>query len=402
MLELADIRRAADYLRGRVRRTELIHSPYLSEILGYPLYFKCENLQRTGSFKIRGATWFLANQNPARLAAGVITASAGNHAQGVALAARQAGLAATVVMPESTPLAKVLATRDYGARIILHGASYDEAAVAARAMEQEQGLVYVPAFDHPLIMAGQGCIGMEILEDLPEVERLVVPIGGGGLISGIATAVKSLRPEARIFGVEAAGAAAAFASRHAGRREVLPQAQSLADGIALKAVGELTFPIIEKLVDDLLLVEEEAIAQAIVTLLEKVKLVTEGAGAVGLAALMGADAGASHGSTVCVLSGGNIDVQTLERVVERGLLEEGRYLKLRLELPDVPGALARLTRVLGEAGANIFAVRHDRRRSRLPLGRAEVLLELEMRGPDHIVAVRRRLAEEGYDSEALR
>ncbi|KIH77644.1 L-threonine ammonia-lyase [Geoalkalibacter ferrihydriticus] len=402
MIELADIRRAAAHLQGRVRRTELIHSPYLSERLGSPLFFKCENLQRTGSFKIRGATWFLACQERARLAAGVITASAGNHAQGVALAATLAGIQATVVMPETTPLAKVLAARDYGARVILRGSTYDEAAAVARTLEQEQGLLNVPAFDHPLIMAAQGSIGLEILEDLPEVDTLLVPIGGGGLIAGISTAIKSLRPATRIIGVEAAQAAAALRSRHAGHRVALPEAHSLADGIALKAVGELTYPVIEQRVDDILTVEEEAIAQAIVTLLEKAKLVTEGAGAVGPAALFSAAPPLHRGTTVCVLSGGNIDVQTLARVVERGLLEEGRYLKLRLELPDVPGALARLTAILGEAGANIFAVRHDRRRSHLPLGRAEVLLELETRGPEHIAAVRRRLAREGYDSDALR
>lgn len=402
MISLAAIREAAAHLSGRVRRSELIHSPYLSERLGAPLYFKCENLQRTGSFKIRGATWFLACQDASRLKAGVITASAGNHAQGVALAARQAGIDATVVMPQTTPLAKILATRDYGAEVILQGFGYDEAAAHARELEQAQNLLYVPAFDHPLIIAGQGSIGLEILEDLPEVETLVVPIGGGGLISGIASAVKTQRPQVRIVGVEAAGAAAALQSRRAGRRVRLPEAQSLADGIALKTLGEETFPIIEALVDDLVTVEEEAIARAIVTLLEKAKLVTEGAGAVGLAALFGEGPPIHRGSTVCVLSGGNIDVQTLSRVVERGLLEEGRYLKLRLELPDVPGVLARLAAILGEEGANIFAVRHDRRRSHLPLGRAEVLLELETRGPEHIADVRERLAREGYDSDALR
>lgn len=402
MIPLAAIREAAAHLKGRVRRTELIHSPYLSERLGAPLYFKCENLQRTGSFKIRGATWFLACQEASRLSAGVITASAGNHAQGVALAARQAGVPATVVMPQTTPLAKILATRDFGAKVILQGLGYDEAAAHARELERAQNLLYVPAFDHPLIIAGQGSIGLEILEDLPELETLVVPVGGGGLISGIASAVKAQRSQVRIVGVEAAGAAAAWHSRQAGRRVCLPAAQSLADGIALKTLGEETYPIIEELVDDIVTVEEEAIAQAIVTLLEKAKLVTEGAGAVGSAALFGEGPPIHRGITVCVLSGGNIDVQTLSRVVERGLLEEGRYLKLRLELPDVPGVLARLAAILGEEGANIFAVRHDRRRSHLPLGRAEVLLELETRGPEHIAAVRERLAREGYDSDALR
>ncbi len=402
MSELEAIRAAARHMRRYVRRTELIHSHYFSELLGTPVFFKCENLQRTGSFKIRGATHFLTRQPPERLRHGVVTASAGNHAQGVALAADQLGISATVVMPATTPLAKVLATRHYGAAVILTGETYEEAAAEAQSLEQARGSLYVPAFDHPLIITGQGTVGLEILEDLPATDTLLVPIGGGGLIAGIATAAKALRPQIRIIGVEAAGAAAALLSRRAGKRLILPRAHSLADGIALKAIGEQTFPLIEQLVDDIVTVEEEAIAHAIVNLLEKTKLVTEGAGAVGLAALLQMRDPQRCGQTVCVLSGGNIDVQTLARVVERGLLEEGRYLRLRLELPDIPGALARLAATVGEAGANIFSVRHDRRRSRVALGRTEVLLELETRGPEHIAALLERLAQEGYGTETLR
>jgi threonine dehydratase len=402
MLDLPAIRAAAGALEGRFRRTELIPSHYFTARLGIPVHFKCENLQRTGSFKVRGAYYFLARQEPAALARGVVTASAGNHAQGVACAAAAFGVPALVVMPEATPLAKVLATRDYGAEVVLHGATFDDAAGRARELERERGMLYVPPFDHPLIMAGQGTVGLEIAEALPDVETLLVPIGGGGLIAGVATAVKALRPAVRVIGVQAAGAPAALLSRRKGEIVTLAAAHSLADGIAVKRLGELTFPIIERLVDDLVTVEEEEIAQAIVSLLEKAKLVTEGAGAVSLAALLYGRRPLPRGKTVCLLSGGNIDVQTLARVVERGMMAEGRILKVRVELLDVPGALARLAGLLGKEGANIFRVSHDRRRADLPLGRAEVHLELETRGPEHIRQVIVALEREGYDAELLR
>jgi len=401
MLELSAIRKAAATIGGLARRTELIHSHYFSARVGTPLYFKCENLQRTGSFKIRGAYNFLSRQLEQARRTGVIAASAGNHAQGVAFAAAEFDLPALVVMPENTPLAKVTATREYGAEVVLHGATFDDAADRAHELEGERGLLFVPAFDHPLIMAGQGTIGLEILEALPEVETLVVPIGGGGLIAGIATAAKALNPAVRIIGVEAIGAPAALLSRRRGERISLVAPRSLADGIVVKSLGEQTFPVIEALVDDIVTVEEEEIAQAIVALMEKAKLVVEGAGAVGLAALLYGRRSVHRGRTVCVLSGGNIDVQTIARVVERGMMAEGRYLKIRVELLDSPGALARLAALLARAEANIFHVSHDRRTTRLPLGRAEVHLELETRGPDHIRLVLERLEQEGYGASLL-
>ncbi len=402
MLDLAAIREAATTLQGRFRRTELIHSHYFSERLGLPLYFKCENLQRTGSFKIRGALNFVNHQAPQRLQAGVITASAGNHAQGVAFAAAQAGIPAVVVMPETTPLAKILATRDYGAEVQLSGATFDEAAALAERLQQERGLLYIPAFDHELIMAGQGTVGLEIMEELPETDTLVVPVGGGGLISGIATAARALNPAIRIIGVEAAGAPGALLSRRKGKIVKLAAAHSLADGIVIKRIGELTFPVIEKLVDDIVTVEEEEIAQAIVSLMEKAKLVVEGAGAVGLAALLYGPDKLGRGRTVCVLSGGNIDVQTISRVVERGMLAEGRFLKVRVDLNDAPGALAGLATMLAARGANIFHVSHDRRAAGVPLGRAQVHLELETRGPEHIQEILESLERGGYGAEILR
>lgn len=396
MLDLPALRAAAARLHGHCRRTELIFSDYFSQRVGLPLHFKCENLQRTGSFKSRGALNFLACQEKEALTAGVVTASAGNHAQGVAWAGGELGVTATVVMPETTPLAKVLAARHYGAEVVLHGSCFEDARQRAQDLAAARGLLNVPAFDHPLIMAGQGTIGLEILEALPEVETVVVPIGGGGLIAGIATAIKALKPAVRLVGVQAAGAPAALLSRRKGERVSLGAARSLADGIAVKSVGELTYPIIEKLVDVLVMVEEEEIAQAIVALLEKKKLVVEGAGAVTLAAVLYGDRQLFRGPTVCVLSGGNIDVQTLSRVVQRGMLAEGRFLKVRVELADAPGALAALSTLLAEEGANIFHISHDRRTAGIPLGRAEVRLEVETRGPEHIHDILEHLEQAGY------
>jgi len=401
MFDLDAIRAAETNLQGRFRRTELIYSHHFSERLGYPLFFKCENLQRTGSFKIRGALNFLDNQPPELLQNGLITASAGNHAQGVAFAATQARISSLVVMPENTPIAKILATRDYGAEVRLHGINYDEATILARQLEKDREMLYVPAFDHELIMAGQGTVGLEIMADLADADTLVVPIGGGGLIAGIATAAKGIKPDIRVVGVEAAGAPAALLSRQAGAITTLAAARSLADGIALKQVGTLTFPVIEALVDEIVTVEEEEIAHAIVGLMEKSKLVVEGAGAVGLAALLYGKPGMASGKTVVVLSGGNIDVQTISRVVERGMLAEGRFLMIRVELDDSPGALARLAALVAELGANIFHVSHDRRNTGVPLGQAEVHLELETKGPEHIEEILTGLRDAGYGASVL-
>ncbi len=402
MLTLQQIDHAANNLKGQIRRTELIHSPYYSEHLGTPLYFKCENLQHTGSFKIRGAYHFLSQQSPETLAGGVITASAGNHAQGLARAAALHDCPCRVIMPEGTPLAKELATIDYGADVELYGSGFDEAMAYAKQLAEADEMLFVPAFDDLLIMAGQGTIGLEILEDLPQLETLIVPIGGGGLIAGVATAVKAAKPQVRVVGVEAACVPSAQAARRKGAPiKLTTRCHTLADGVAVKRVGELTFPIIEQLVDEIITVEEEAIAMAIVSLMEKGKLVVEGAGAIGLAALLYGLRPIHRGHTVCLLSGGNLDVQTMSRVIERGMLAEGRYLKLRLEMIDMPGALASLTGVLSRIGANIFQVSHDRHKSSLPLGEAEVILELETRGPGHIQEILLVLEEEGYRPEVL-
>jgi len=397
MLPYNLILEADDRLAKRVRRTELIHSHHFSEKLGVPLYFKCENLQRTGSFKIRGALNFMTAQPRENLANGVITASAGNHAQGVAFSADLLGVKATVYMPENTPPQKVFATRDYGAEVVSYDASNEDRQKIAEQLAAERGLTVIPPFDHPHILAGQGTAAKELIEDAGPLDILMVPCGGGGLISGIASAIKETHPHVRIIGVEAAAAPSMHFSLKKERVMETPLAFSLADGIAVKRVGKKTFPIVRELVDEVVLVEEEEIAQAIVALLERTKLLVEGAGAVTLAAISNGRAGNISGKTVCLLSGGNIDVRTIAIVVERGLLAAGRYLKLKVELADIPGSLAQLSTDIAATRANIYLITHDRRSIALPVGRTEVLLELETRGYEHIEEVIGYLGGKGYD-----
>ena len=402
MLDYNLILDAAQRLKKRVRRTELIHAQHFSERLGLPLYFKCENLQRTGAFKIRGALNFMTSQPRPSLAGGVITASAGNHAQGVAFAADLLGVKAVVYMPESTPPQKVFSTRDYGAEVVLEGKNFDEACAAALRQAEISGALFVHPFNDPLVMAGQGTIGLELLEDLPDLANILVPIGGGGLIAGIACAIKETHPRVRIIGVESAAAPSMQLALQKGQPVTVPIRASLADGIAVKTAGSETFPVIRDLVDEVVLVEEEEIALAIVSLLERNKLMVEGAGAVGLAALLNGRVKKLSGKTVALLSGGNIDVKTIAVVVERGLLAAGRYLKLKIELDDVPGALARLATEIAAARANISIITHDRRSESLPIGKTEVLVELETRGGEHIQEVIRHLSGREYLLEVIK
>lgn len=387
---------AQDRLRKRVRHTELISSRHFSQQLGYPLLFKCENLQTTGAFKLRGAMNFMTARDRSELAQGVTAASAGNHAQGVAYAADLLGVPAKIFMPESTPPQKVQATRDLGAEVVLTGANFDESFAAAQADSNQHGTVFIHPFDDPLVMAGQGTIGLEILKDLPDIANLLVPIGGGGLLAGITTAIKEHNPQVRIIGVESAAAPCMYRAVHDNRISEVPLSTTIADGIAVKKAGQMTTPIIQNLVDDLVLVEEEEIALAIVSLLEKSKLLVEGAGAVPLAALLNGRAKEIRGKTVCLLSGGNIDVRTLALVVERGLLAAGRYLKLRIEMQDTPGALANLATDLAFTRANIHDITHDRRTKGLVMGTTAVQLLLETRGQDHAQQVLALLAKRGY------
>ncbi|GAM09041.1 L-threonine dehydratase catabolic TdcB [Geobacter sp. OR-1] len=344
----------------------------------------------------------MTSQPREALAKGVITASAGNHAQGVAFSADLLGVAATVYMPESTPPQKVFATRDYGAEVVLTGRTFDDAYAAAVEAGKASDALFVHPFDDPLVMAGQGTIGLEVLEEIPDLSTIIVPIGGGGLIAGIATAIRETHPHVRIIGVESTAAPSMHFSLQKGKIFTAPVTVSLADGIAVKRVGKSTFPIVRDLVDEVVLVEEEDIALAIVALLERTKLLVEGAGAVPLAALMSGKVENVSGKTVCVLSGGNIDVKTISVVVERGLLAAGRYLKLKIELDDLPGALAKLTVEIAESKANISMITHDRRSKSLPIGKTEVHIELETRGYEHIQDVIGHLRQAGYEIEVIK
>ncbi|GAB4297443.1 MAG: threonine ammonia-lyase [Desulfuromonadia bacterium] len=396
MLDYDLILDARERLEKRVRFTETIHSHHFSERFGYPLLFKCENLQRTGAFKLRGALNVMTALDRRDLSRGVITASAGNHAQGVAYGADLLGVRATIFMPESTPLQKVLATKEYGAEVILTGRSFDESCAAAIRAAEESGARFIHPFDDDLVMAGQGTIGLEILKTVPDVRRVIVPVGGGGLIAGIATAIRTTHPRVEIIGVESFAAPSMETALRKGRVEEIPISVSLADGIAVMRPGERCFDVIRRLVDQIVLVEEEEIALAIVALLEKTKLLVEGAGGVGLAALLSGRIPGRGGKTVCLLSGGNIDVKTISVVVERGLLAAGRYLKLKIELDDMPGALARLSAEIAKTNANISIITHDRRSKTLPIGKTEVLIELETRGEEHIRSVIQHLVGAGY------
>lgn len=391
------IHEAYDRLRKRVRRTEMIYSHYYTEKLGLPLYFKCENLQRTGSFKIRGALNFMTAQPRETLKNGVITASAGNHAQGVAFSADLLGVKATVFMPEITPPQKVQSTRDYGAEVVLTGRNFDEACQAAEAEQGASGALFVHPFDDELVMAGQGTIALEILEELPDVRNLIIPVGGGGLIAGMATILREQAPHLRIIGVESMAASSMSASFAVGKPVEKPVSVTLADGIAVKMPGRRTVPIICNCVDEIVRVQEEDIALAIVSLLEKTKMLVEGAGAVTLAAVLNQGVTGLEGKTVCLLSGGNIDVKTIAQVVERGLIAGGRYLKLTVELDDHPGALAKLAENIAATRANIFHITHDRRSKTLAIGRTDVSLELETRGADHLKEIVGYLEAQGYN-----
>jgi threonine dehydratase len=402
MLDLAAVRAARDRVAETSRHTPLDRSHTFSEMTGADVHLKLETFQRTGAFKIRGATNRIATLSEEKREAGVVTASAGNHAQGVALAASRMGVDSKIVMPEDAPIAKVKATRSYGGEVILHGVDYDEAEQLAHEIEREDGRYYVHAFDDPMVMAGQGTIGLEIVEDLPDVETVVVPIGGGGLISGIATAVKGLQPDTRVVGVQAEGAASVPESLQQGERVVRESVDTIADGIATRSVGEQTFEVIRERVDEVVTVTDDEIAVALTTLLEREKALVEGAGAVALAALLsGAFEYEEDETVVPALCGGNIDMNTLTTVVVRGLAQTGRYLRLRTVLQDRPGALEELIEIIAGHRANIYAIRHDRTSRNVAMNDAEVELDLETRGPEHAERLVAALEEHGYEVEIL-
>ncbi|MGW1071467.1 threonine ammonia-lyase [Streptomyces sp. NPDC002537] len=394
-VSLDEVRHARKTLAGVSRTTAMKGSRFLSGLVGTPVHLKCENLQRTGSFKVRGAYVRIAGLSERERAAGVVAASAGNHAQGVALAASLLGVRSTVFMPESAPLPKVIATREYGAEVRLHGQIVDEAMRAARDHARATGAVLIHPFDHPDVIAGQGTVGLEILEQCPEVRTIVVGIGGGGLAAGIAVAVKALRPDVRIVGVQAEGAAAYPPSLAAGHPVSVEAPVTMADGIRVGRPGEVPFRIVAELVDEVRTVSEDALAGALLLCLERAKLLVEPAGASPVAALLAAP-GSFEGPVVAVLSGGNVDPLLLQRVLRHGMAAAGRYLSLRLRLTDRPGALAALLEVLSAVDANILDVRHVRTDPRLGLAEAEVELQLETKGPEHCAEVGAALREAGY------
>ena len=398
MLSLEAIQAAADRVSAVARVTPLEYSYAFSERTGAEVSLKLENFQRTGAFKIRGATNRIATLTEAEREAGVVTASAGNHAQGVALAATRAGVDSTIVMPEHAPISKVKATRRYGGRVVLDGVDYEEAQTKAHEIEREAGRTYVHAFDDEAVMAGQGTIGLEILDQQPDVETVVVPIGGGGLISGIAMAIKSQRPDVRIIGVQAEGAASVVQSLAAGEIQPRESVDTVADGIATRSVGQRPFEIIQQHVDEVVTVSDEEIALALTLLLERSKTLTEGAGAVALAALLEERFDYREGEVIVpALCGGNIDLNVLTTVILRGLVQMGRYLKITTVLKDQPGALQGLIGIIADQQANIYSIHHERTSREIGMSDTEVEIELETHGPQHAAELLAELRDSGYE-----
>jgi threonine dehydratase len=390
-----DVEAAAELLADVVRHTPMWHSRGLADRVGGPVWLKCENLQRTGSFKIRGAYTRIARLTDDERARGVVAASAGNHAQGVALAARLLGCSATVFMPETAPLPKVAATRAYGAEIKLLGQTLTEPLIAAAEYAERTGAVFIHPFEHPDVIAGQGTVGLEVLEQCPDVKTVVVCAGGGGLVAGVAAAVKARRPGVRVVAVQAEAAAAFPGSIVAGRPVALEAMSTMADGIAVAAPGDLTLAHVQGLVDEVRTVTEEDLSRALLFCLERAKLVVEPAGVAAVAAVL-ADPAAFAPPVVAVVSGGNIDPVLLLKVVQHGMAAAGRYLSLRLRVPDRPGSLAAVLAELAAVGANVLEVEHERTATRLDVGEVEVFVVLETRGPDHATEVVSALTRAGY------
>ena len=392
---LQDIEVAREALRGVSVYTPMEESRWLSALAGGRVMIKAENLQRTGSFKIRGAYLRMARLSDEEKAHGVVAASAGNHAQGVALAAQMLGIKATVFMPEGAPIPKEKATRAYGAEVVFHGVSIDEGLVAAKRFAAETGAVLIHPFDHVDIVTGQGTCGLEILEQCPDARTVVVPTGGGGFIAGIATAVKALRPEVRVVGVQAEGAAAYVPSLAEGRPVALGSMKTMADGIAVGCPGDVPFRAIQQHVDEMVTVSEESLSRALMMTLERAKLLVEPAGAAAVAALLDAP-DRYETPAVVVLSGGNVDPLLMMRVIRHGLASAGRYLVFRARIPDVPGGLARLLNELAGVQANVLDVVHERTSATLHLDEVEVHLQVETRGVDHAARVLDHLRGCGY------
>ncbi|MGH3431477.1 MAG: threonine ammonia-lyase [Thermocrispum sp.] len=395
LVRVDQIEAARKLIAGVVRTTPMEHARDLARLHGGGVYLKCENLQRTGSFKIRGAYTRIHGLSPDERSRGVVAASAGNHAQGVALAASLLGTQSTVYMPERAPLPKVAATRAYGAEVHLHGETLSQTLSEAMAFADRTGAVFIHPFDHPDIIAGQGTVGLEILEQVPDVATVLVATGGGGLVAGVASVFKERRPQARVVGVQAAGAAAVLASVEAGEPVRLDNPSTIADGIAVGEPGPVTFAHVMQLVDDVVAVSEDSLSRAVLLCLERRKLVVEPAGAAAVAALL-EHQDAFKPPVVAVLSGGNVDPLLLLGIIRRGMAAAGRYLSLRLRVTDRPGSLAALLTRVGQLGANVVDVEHSRIVGALDIGDVEVELNLETRGPEHCMEVAAALQRAGY------
>jgi threonine dehydratase len=398
---LSDVQAALGRIRDLIYLSPCARSETLSRLSGTSAFLKLENLQMTGSYKERGALEKLLTLGEPERARGLITASAGNHAQGVAYHAGRLGVKSTIVMPETTPIMKVANTRAHGARIVLHGANYDEAYAEARRLEQAEGLTFVHPFDDPAVIAGQGTVGLEILEQVPEADAILVPIGGGGLASGVAVAAKSLRPGLRVVGVETEVLPSMLAALEAGRPVTLEPSSTVADGIAVKRAGDLTFEHVRRWVDEIVTVSEEEIASAILYLLEREKTVAEGAGAVTVAALMNHRVQGLQGKqVVAIVSGGNIDVNLVARIIERGLVKDGRLVRVSVALMDKPGQLAKVSTIVAQHRANVIEVHHSRAFA-TRFGDTTLQLTLEARGPEHVQEILQALRERGYQVQQM-
>ncbi len=397
-ISAAEIRKAAGVIASRVIRTPLVYSPTFSRLAGFEVYLKLENLQATGSFKIRGATYKILKELDRIGNKGVVAASAGNHAQGVALAASRAGLPSTIVMPEWASISKQEATRGYGGEVVLEGQSLDDA--IKRALELAKvGKTFIHPFDDPAIIAGQGSIGLEIMEQLPDADLIAVPVGGGGLVSGISVAAKSIKPGIRIIGVQAGACPSALKAVEAGKRITVEAFRSIADGITVKQIGGLPFDIISKEVDQIVLVDEDRIAEAVIMLLERKKILAEGAGAVCAAAVLsGAVKSPPDSKAVLVISGGNIDISLLDRVIRKGMSRNGRIMRFSVRLDDIPGALRKLLGVIADAKANVLQIYHNRGGADLSIHQTLVELEIETRNFEHISQIEATLDHAGYET----
>jgi len=393
---LEDVLAARERLRGAIYYSPCPHSQMLSRLTGQQVYLKLENLQMTGSFKERGALNRIAMLTPEQASRGVIAASAGNHAQGVAYHATTRGIRSLIVMPLTTPLVKVTATRSFGAEVLLHGANYDEACTEATRLSIEQSMTFIHPFDDPAVMAGQGTIGLELLEQIPQLEAVVVPIGGGGLIGGIACAIKESRPEVRVVGVQTSRLPSMAVAVAAHAPVTIEAATTIADGIAVRRAGDLTLPMVENYVDEIVTVDEDEIASAILVLLEREKTLAEGAGATALAALLQHKTSLKGAHTAVLVCGGNIDVTLLARIIERGLVQDGRLIRLRIHLLDKPGALAELTKLIASHRANIVDTLYNRAYYGVNLGDTAIDITMETRGRDQVEELLEAMAAEGY------